>query len=65
MDNIVITEQEKRDRLTAEWILRIAALEKALISKGVVTEQEVNDSLKEAISRLSEFMSAFDELKKK
>ena len=49
-------EQEKRDRLIAEWILRIATLEKLLLSKGIITNQELAKSYADSIAKMTEFM---------
>jgi hypothetical protein len=50
-------EQDKRDGLVAEWILRIASLEKVLISKGLITQDELAHSYLESVAKLGELMS--------
>ena len=51
-------EQDKRDRLIAEWILRIATLEKLLLSKGLITDKELAEAYMDSISKMTEFMKA-------
>jgi len=51
-------EQDKRDRLIAEWILRIATLEKLLLSKGLITDKELVKAYEDSISKMTEFMKA-------
>ncbi|MDP2683525.1 MAG: hypothetical protein Q8P20_00560 [bacterium] len=53
----VETEQDKRDRLIAEWILRIATIEKVLISKGIITIDEISAEYVNSISKMKEFMN--------
>lgn len=48
--------QDKRDRLVAEWILRIATLEKLLLTKGLITKQELAESYVNSMSKMNEFM---------
>jgi hypothetical protein len=49
-------EQDKRDRLIAEWILRAATLEKLLLSKGLITDKELVKAYKESVSQMTEFI---------
>ncbi len=49
-------EQDKRDRLVAEWILKIASLEKLLLSKGLITKQELAESYMDSVTKMNEFM---------
>lgn len=51
-----IEGQDKRDRLIAEWILKIATLEKLLLSKGLITEQELAETYRDSLSKMNEFM---------
>jgi hypothetical protein len=57
MNEIEKTEQEKRDGLVAEWILRIASLEKVLISKGLISQQELAEAYLGSVAKLGELMS--------
>jgi len=49
-------EQDKKDRLVAEWILRIASLERLLLDKGIITEEEINKCLAKSIAQFGEIM---------
>jgi hypothetical protein len=51
-----VKEVDKRDRLVAEWILKIATLEKLLLSKGLITEQELAESYVDSVTKMNEFM---------
>ena len=51
-----VQEQDKRDRLVAEWILRIATLEKLLLSKGIITKEELAESYMDSMVKMNEFM---------
>ncbi|KKN60993.1 hypothetical protein LCGC14_0526180 [marine sediment metagenome] len=51
-----LIEQDKRDRLVAEWILKVATLEKLLLSKGLITQQELAESYMESVTHMNDFM---------
>lgn len=51
-------KQDKRDMLIAEWILKIATIENLLVSKKIITEQEIATSYFNNISKMNDFLKA-------
>ncbi len=51
-----LLEQDKRDRLIAEWILRIASLERLLLDKGLITAKEVSEYMADSVVKMNEFL---------
>lgn len=54
----VVTSNEKRDSMVTEWILRVVALERALIKKGIVTKEEINESLVESLAEFGQVVAS-------
>jgi len=54
----VITSNEKRDSMVTEWILRVVALERTLIKKGIVTKDELNESLAESLAEFGQVVAS-------
>ena len=54
----VIFSNKKRDLLVGEWVIRIAALERTLIKKGILTQEELNESFKECIEEYGQVMAS-------
>ena len=59
----IIEEVTRRDRLVAEWILKIASLEKLLISKGIIEERELAETYVDSLSKMNEFIKAMQKNK--
>jgi len=53
-------EQDKRDRLVAEWILRIASLERLLLNKGIITDNELSECLTKSVAQFGEIIKAME-----
>lgn len=54
----VIASNEKRDSMVTEWILRVVALERTLIKKGILTKKELNESLVESLAEFSQVVAS-------
>jgi hypothetical protein len=54
----VVISNEKRDSMVTEWILRVVALERALIKKGIVTKEEINESLVESLAEFGQVVAS-------
>lgn len=54
----VVISNEKRDSMVTEWILRVVALERALIKKGIVTKEEINESLVESLAEFGQVVTS-------
>lgn len=52
------TPEEKRDRMLVDAYLRIAALERLLVSRGVFTEDELGEEQMKMVSNLKSAMSS-------
>lgn len=51
-----MVDDEKRDQLITETLLRISSLEKLLISKGVLTQKEISEAFLSEANKLIEVM---------
>ena len=49
-------DQKKRDLVLAEWILKISVIEKALLSKGILTENDIAASAMEINEKMNAFV---------
>jgi len=56
-----LLEQDKRDRLIAEWILRIASLERLLLDKGLITVEEVSEYMADSVIKMNDFLKLAQE----
>jgi len=52
------SEQEKRDLLLTEFILKVAVLEKVLTDKGLITKEDMSSAVSSIQDKLVDFLEA-------
>ena len=59
-----MNEEEKRDLLMAEWILKVTVLERVLISKGLITAEDISNIAEEVLEKMSNFQNIAQQMDK-